>query len=138
ALGLCSAGFAAILVADLRRGNIRFGVPSKASVPFLLMALAWVVLALASLTDAPVGDRLYLSVTAADQSYRTAFTDAVTRTGIAHPVNPLGYINGPAPLRYHYFWFVLCSLVDQVGGTWVPARHAFLASVIWCGIALAC
>ena len=44
----------------------------------------------------------------------------------------------PAPLRYHYFWFILCSLVNQAGGTWVPARNAFFAGTIWCGIGLAC
>jgi len=48
------------------------------------------------------------------------------------------YLDGPVPLRYHYFWFILCSLVDQAGGEWVTARHAFFASVFWCGIALAC
>ena len=96
-------------------------------------------MAFGSLVDLPVGgDRLYTSVTSADQAYRTAFTDTVTRTSIAHPINPLGYLDGPAPLRYHYFWFILCSLVDQVGGAWVPARQALFASVIWCGIALAC
>ena len=139
AFGLCGVAFLMILVSDTRRGETRLGLPSRDSIPFLLLTVAWVALVFASLVDLPLDhNRLYLSVTAADQSYRTAFTDAITRTSISHPVNPLGYLDGPAPLRYHYFWFILCSLVDQAGGALVLARHAFLASVIWCGIALGC
>jgi len=137
--GLCAIAFLVLLVSDVFRGEIRLELPSRTSIPFLLLALAWVALAFGSLVDLPLDENgLYLSVTAADQSYRTAFTDAITRTSISHPVNPLGYLDGPVPLRYHYFWFILCSLVDQAGGALVLARHAFFASVIWCGIALGC
>jgi len=139
AFGLCTITFLILLVSDTHRGEIRLALPSRTSIPFLLLAAAWVALAFGSLVDLPLDDnRLYLSVTASDQSYRTAFTDAITRTSISHPVNPLGYLDGPAPLRYHYFWFILCSLVDRIGGALVLARHAFFASVIWCGIALGC
>lgn len=132
--------FTGLVVADACRGEIRVRPAlSGVSVAFILIAIVWAGVAFGSLVDLPIGgDRLYTSVTAADQSYRTAFTDAVTRTGISHPVNPLGYVNGPAPLRYHYFWFILCSLVDQMAGALVPARSAFFAGTIWCGIALAC
>jgi len=132
--------FGGLVVADARRGEIRLGgAVSRVSIAFVALAVAWAAVAFGSLVDLPIGgDRLYTSVTAADQTYRTAFTDAITRTGISHPVNPLGYVDGPAPLRYHYFWFILCSLVDQMGGTLVPARCAFFAGTIWCGVGLAC
>ncbi len=84
----------------------------------MLLAILWAAVAFGSLVDLPIGgDRLYTSTTSWDQTYRTSFTDAITRTGIAHPVNPIGYVDGPAPLRYHYFWFVLCSLagIKRVG-----------------------
>jgi len=116
ALALCWIAFAALFVGDARRGEIRFGRPSGFSIAFVLLAVVWAAVAFFSLVDLPIGgDRLYTSVTSADQNYRTAFTDAITRTGIAHPVNPLGYLDGPAPFRYHYFWFILCSLVDRAG-----------------------
>jgi len=131
--------FAGVLVGDLRRNEIRIAPLSKSCIAFILLAMAWAVIAFGSLVDLPLGgDRLYLSITTWDQSYRVPFTDTITRTGIAHPVNPMFYLDGPVPLRYHYFWFILCSLVDQAGGAWVTARHAFFASVFWCGIALAC
>ena len=136
---LCWCGFAILLAGSIRRAGFRWRMPSKSSATFALVALLWIVIVVGSVTDIPLGpDRLYTSVSAADQSYRTAFTDSITRTGISHPVNPLYSIDGPAPLRYHYFWFILCSLVDQLGGEWVGARQAFVASIIWCGIALGC
>lgn len=132
--------FVVLILLDYRRGEIRFSRRwPKGTNLCILLASAWAVLAFGSLVDIPIGgDRLYTSVTSSDQSYRTSFTDAVTRTSIAHPVNPTGFVGGAAPLRYHYFWFVMCSLVDQAGGARVPARHAFFAGTIWCGIALAC
>jgi hypothetical protein len=140
ALAVCWIGFAGVFFADARRGEFHLSrIPSRASIAFVLLTVAWAVVAFGSLVDLPVGgDRLYTSVTSADQNFRTAFTDAVTRTSIAHPINPLGYLDGPAPLRYHFFWFALCSLADQLGGAWVPARHAFFAGTIWCGFALGC
>ena len=139
AFSLCWCGFAILMAGSIRRAGFRWRMPSKSSAIFTLVALLWIVIALGSVVDIPLGpDRLYASITAADQAYRTAFTDSVTRTGISHPVNPLYRVDGTAPLRYHYFWFILCSLVDQLGGAWVGPRQAFVASIIWCGIALGC
>ncbi|MCU1335578.1 MAG: hypothetical protein JWO19_1159 [Bryobacterales bacterium] len=129
---VCWIVFAGLVAADAHP-------QSRIPIAFVLLAVLWAAAAFGSLVDLPLGgDRLYASVTSWDQTYRTSVTDAITRTGFAHPVNPLGYVDGPAPLRYHYFWFILSSLVDQAGGVWVGARHAFFASVIWCGIGLAC
>ena len=139
AFSVCWCGFAVLIISSLRKTGFRWQLTSKNSVTFGLVALLWIAVVLGSLVDIPLGtDRLYTSITAADQSYRTAFTDSVTRTSISHPLNPLYRIDGPAQLRYHYFWFILCSLVDQLGGEFIRARQAFVASIVWCGIALGC
>ncbi len=138
AFALCWAAFAALLTRAIWARRVRFHPPSRMTMVFAFLAVLWIALVLGSALDLRIGNRLYASVTSADQSYRTAFTDAITRTGIAHPRNPYYSVDGPAPLRYHYFWFILCSLVNQLGGAAVPARQAFVASIVWSGIALAC
>jgi len=100
------------------------------------IAGAWLVIALFSLVDLQIGDRLYFSVTAYDHSVRTAITDAISRTGVK-PENPFYCLGSPAPLRYHYFWFIGCSLVALAGGHIVNSRLAIIASVVWCGWAFA-
>ncbi len=69
----------------------------------------------------------------ADESYRIAFTDAVVRTGIP-PTNPLYFAGAVAPMRYYYFWYILCAAVANLAH--VPARDAFYASCIWAGFGL--
>jgi hypothetical protein len=51
-------------------------------------------------------------------------------------MNPLFFPGHSVPLRYHYFWFIPCALVDRLGGPWVNARQALIASDVWCGWAL--
>ena len=89
------------------------------------------------LTDVQIGGKLghklYFSVVMADQSYRIAFTDAVARTGIP-PANPLYYAGAPAPMRYFYFWYVLCAAVMKIAH--VSARQAFTASTTWAAFGL--
>ncbi len=143
AFAICWLGFAALVAKALasQPGGFRLPslhLPSGTSVAIVCILIAWIALAIGAVLDLQFDDRLYGSITASDQAFRTAFTDAITRTGIAHPNNPLYYANGPAPLRYHYFWFILCSLVDQLGGAAVSARQAFVASIAWSGIALGC
>jgi hypothetical protein len=41
-------------------------------------------------------------------------------------------------LRYHYFWLILCSLLDQLGGAAIGPRYALIAGTLWCGIGLMC
>ncbi|HZS54838.1 MAG TPA: hypothetical protein VFA65_10575 [Bryobacteraceae bacterium] len=97
-----------------------------------LIAAIWLVVSILSLVDLQLGHRLYFSATVCDHSVRTAMTDAIDRTGV-RPENPFYYLGSPAPLRYHYFWFIACSLVDRMGGQIVSARHAIIASVVWSG-----
>lgn len=101
-----------------------------------LIAGVWLVIALFSLVDLQIGNRLYFSVTAYDHSVRTAITDAISRTGV-RPANPFYHLGSFAPLRYHYFWFIACSLVQRCGGHIVSSRLAIIASVVWSGWAFA-
>src|SRR5574341_1493149 len=90
---------------------------------FLVIAAAWTFLCTYLLIDMQLGDKLYFSVVSWDYAVRTAFTDAISRTGIP-PVNPYAYLGAPALLRYHYFWLIPSSLLDQLGGNAIDPRQA--------------
>jgi hypothetical protein len=92
----------------------------------------WGALALLSLVDLQLGDRLYYSTIALDYSVRTQFIHAISSTGIP-PVNPFFFPGHGEPLRYHYFWLIPCSMVDLAGGSFVGPRHAWIGGAIWCG-----
>jgi hypothetical protein len=92
----------------------------------------WGALALFSLVDLQIGGKLYYSTTAFDYSVRTQFIHAISATGIP-PVNPFFFPGHAQPLRYHYFWMILCSMVDVAGGALVAPRHAWIGGAIWCG-----
>ena len=98
-----------------------------------LLACGWIAFVLLMLVDLQAGNKLYFSVVMADQSYRIAFTDAIVRTGIP-PANPLYFAGAPAPMRYDYFWYVLCAAVVKLAH--VSARQSFIASSIWAGFGL--
>ena len=99
-------------------------------------AAGWSVLSIISLIDIQWFDRLYYSVVAYDFTTRVAIINAMTRTGVP-PINPSYFPGHPIHLTYlYYFWYIPCSLVDQIGGTWVDARDAMIASVAWCGLGL--
>ncbi len=109
----------------------------KADAKFFLWAgAAWSAFAVLSLINIQWTDHLYLSVTSFDQTTRVAVIEAMTRTGVP-PVNP-GYYPGHAvPLTFlYYFWYILCSMVDALGGNYVDARAALNASSAWSGIGL--
>src|SRR5579864_5145225 len=101
----------------------------------LAIVAGWVVLGLLCLVDLQIGHRLYYPTAAYDYTLRTTITAAITRTGIP-PQNPYFFPGRPFLLRYHYFWFIMCSLVDKLGGALVSPRQAMLASTLWCGIGL--
>jgi hypothetical protein len=110
------------------------GAASKYRVAGALMA-GWMGLSLASLIDLQFGGRLYFSIVAYDHSARTAITAAIARSGMP-PHNPYFFAGGYFPLRYHYFWMILCSLVQRIGGDAISARQAINAGTIWSGIGL--
>jgi hypothetical protein len=101
------------------------------------IAIAWLAVALLSLLDLQIGQRLYYSAIAYDHEFRVAIIDAITRTGVS-PVSPFNHINGDTPLRYHIFWFAVCSFAQRVGLGLIDSRDALNASVVWCGFALIC
>src|SRR5262245_24335686 len=55
--------------------RLSWAKPSKSFLVFVGIGIAWTAIVLASLVDLQIGDRLYASVTSADQYFRTALTD---------------------------------------------------------------
>lgn len=100
-------------------------------------ALAWILIALFSLVDLQLGAKeLYFSVASYDHTTRVSIVDAMTRTGVP-PINPSYYPHRPVKLTFlYFFWYILGSVIDKMGGSFVDARAALFASVIWCGLAL--
>ena len=108
---------------------------SRQRLAFIGIVAGWIVLGTLSLIDLQFKDRLYFSMVAYDYTFRTAVTAAITRTGIP-PLNPYFFPGRPFVLRYHYFWFILCSLVNQIDPARVSPREAMMAGTLWSGIGL--
>ena len=135
---VCAAIWAAFPVVVARRARQRIprsGPLSKQRVMVLAMLAGWVVLGALCLVDLQIGHRLYFPVTTFDYALRTAFTAAIGRTGVP-PINPYFYPGHGYILRYHYFWYMVCSLVGRFGGPFVSARIAVIAGTLWSGIGL--
>jgi len=101
----------------------------------LALVIVWCVIAILSLIDLQIGNKLYFSVMSYDYGLRTSITNAITRTGIP-PTNPSFYPGHPLGVSYYYFWFLLCSLVEQMTGSWIEARYAVMGGTLWIGIIL--
>lgn len=100
------------------------------------IAVVWIFFATLLLVDIQWGNRLYFNIVAYDYSTRAAVVNAITRSGVP-PINPSFYPGEPVKLTFlYYFWYILCSLVDQLGGKVVDSRAALIASVIWAGLIL--
>ena len=113
----------------LPRASRRYGVGLIA-----ILASVWVLVCLVSFPDLQIGHRLWNSVLIYDDGLRTAFIDAILRTGVP-PHNPLFYFGGPVPSRYYYYWSTVCALPAALGH--LPARAVLAASSVWTGFALA-
>jgi hypothetical protein len=128
-------GFAAIQLVS-RRGGARLGFGfSKDMRVFGAIIAVWMVISLGSLIDLQFGDRLYYPTSALDNSVRTAFVHSISTTGIP-PQNPFFQPGQPVSLRYHYFWLMMCSLVERAGNHGVTPRQALVAGTFWCGVGL--
>lgn len=103
--------------------------------PAIWICIAWVAIGAVMLADMQFGTKLYFSTTSFDHCFRVAVIDAITRTGLP-PASPFNYIDGPVTMRYHVYWFGLCSIVQQLSGGLLPARYALNGSVIWCALGL--
>jgi len=109
-------------------GNIQ----SSASI----FALMWLVICTFVLVDLQIGNRLYFSNNAYDLTTRVAVVDAITRTGVP-PVNPSFYPGHEVRLNFlYYFWYILASMVEKMGGDWVTPQQAMIASAGWAGLLL--
>ena len=116
------------------RGRRRISLPAG-SLAIALILTGWTALAIFSLVDLQFGGRDYFPVTAFDYAVRTEFIHAIGTGGIP-PANPFYFPGHAVPMRYHYFWLLMCDLVDRAGGTMVGPRLAWIGGVVWCGIGL--
>ncbi len=93
----------------------------KISIPAWVVwtALAWMAIVWISGIDLQFGNRLYPSVIAYDFNMRAALIDGIARRGMP-AVNALFFPGQPVPLRYHYFWFLPCALIDRTWGRRCP------------------
>jgi hypothetical protein len=94
------------------------------------VAIVWAAVGIGSLVDLQLGHRLYFSIPAYDYSVRTAFTAAAAR-GMP-PSNPFFVSHPPVPLRYHYFWPMMCSLATRLAD--IDPRYAMFGATLWCGL----
>ncbi len=98
-----------------------------------IIAAVWSVVAVLSLVDIQKNDGLYASLTIFDHSMRVSWVESVMRTGVP-PMNPLYMDQHPAPMRYYYFWYVLCAAIAKL---WhLSARAVMMASCVWAGFSV--
>jgi hypothetical protein len=127
--------FLAVSLGQLRKAiPRRFGLPRDLRI-FAIISAVWLAVAIFSLIDIQNGDRLYYPANAYDNSVHTEFIHSISATGIP-PQNPFYLAGPPATLRYHYFWLLMCSLVESAGRGAVSARQALIGGIFWCGIGL--
>jgi hypothetical protein len=138
-LSLLAVGLVALEV--LRRSSLAKQRTGIGRTGWMIAAgiLLWSLFVAGELLDVGLGNKLYMSTTVYDHSIRTAFVDAVVRTGVP-PGNPLywiesGGVGHAAPTRYYYFWYVITAMAVKLGG--ISARQAMAASCVWGGFALA-
>jgi hypothetical protein len=115
--------------------NLRRPFFPTGSRTFAIVLGIWLAVCLFSLIDLQIGDRLYYPTSALDYSIRTAFVHSISATGVP-PQNPFFQPGHTVPLRYHYFWLMMCSLMNQIGGASITARIASIAGTFWAGAGL--
>ncbi len=131
---LASAASIVLVGRELFKASGKSWSPDRTTCIALCMMVAWVALALLALVDWQTGDKLYLSYVAFDHSTRAMLVDAAARTGVP-PLNPLFGLGSAPPLRYYYYWYVLCALPVHLAG--ISPRASLNGSVLWSGFALA-
>ena len=101
----------------------------------LIILTVWIILGAAWLADLQIGHRLYFNLLSYDYALRSAFTSAIARTGIP-PQNPYFNPGHSYPIRYHYFWYMLCAIAVRLTAGHITPRLAIAAGTLWSGIAL--
>ena len=134
---LTLTGFAAAFVIIILKEKPVFTSESNHHAKtFFWIGICWAAFAILSLINIQWGDRLFFSVTSFDQTTRVSIIDAMTRTGIP-PINPSYFPGHPVQLTFlYYFWYILGSMIDAIGGRYVDARAALNASSAWAGLGL--
>jgi hypothetical protein len=132
-LGGFSAAFAVIFLKE----KSSFTTETNRNTKIIIWICAvWVAFAILLLIDFQWKDQLYFSVISADQTTRVSIIEAMTRTGVP-PINPSYYPGHPVRLTFlYYFWYILGSIIDVIGGRYVDARAALNASSVWSGLGL--
>ena len=128
-----SAGAICLLLLANEARNARLASISKHVWIAAALIMLWAAIAIASLVDLQIGDKLYSPVAAYDHSTRVAVMSAIARQ--MPPSNPF-FAHPATPLRYHYLWMLLCSLPLKAFG--LSARHLMYAGIIWCGVGVMC
>ena len=135
-----AGGFYALMAAVCLLLLVR--TPRRASQPDRRLQLkvagilaVWLAVCLFSLVDLQIGERLYYPTSALDYSVRTAFVHSISSTGVP-PENPFFQPGHPVALRYHYFWLLMCSLAEQLGGGGFSGRQAMIGGTFWAGVGL--
>ncbi len=124
-----------LLAFHARTGWVRRPRLPRQWVFFAAVIGVWLLVTLFYLVDVQAGSRLYYPTNSLDYSLRASLVHSIATTGVP-PQNPLFLPRPPAALRYHYFWLMICALVNRLGSPWVSARHAEIGGAFWCGIGL--
>ncbi len=130
--------FLAFQARSFRRSELRVSrSTSRGTSRYTWIALGivalWCLVVLFSLVDLQIHGRLYSSVAANDYGFRVPVTQALAQKG-PPGFNPFFYPGREVPLRYHYFWMLLCSLPVRLFG--IRALHAMWGATPWCAIGL--
>ena len=118
----------------LREHQLNLDV-SHNKVAFAILG-TWITFCTLLLVDIQIGQRLYFNNASYDFTTRTALIEAITRTGIP-PINPTYYPGHFERItELYYFWYIMASVIDSLGGNWIDARIALFAGITWTGLAL--
>lgn len=137
AIWVLYAFFAVAFALALARGRRdgAWGIPRKLW-PFAAAVVLWMIVCVGSLVDLQFGHRLFYPVSSIDSSVRSSFVESIATTGIP-PQNPFFDDPGrPVQLRYHYFWLMMCSLVERTGAGAITPRQTIIAGTFWSGTGL--
>jgi hypothetical protein len=136
------AAFIGIVAASAVRIFRQHQSPALGSRALWIVAIAtfgvWALIALLSLPDLRVDDRLYYSVTAYDHTGRIPVAVALSHAVTLPPPAPHISLGQPVPLPYHYLWLMICGLVQVAGGSSFRVRDAVTAGAVWGGFELFC
>jgi hypothetical protein len=134
---LILGGFAVAAIGVLIKDRRAFTPMEKRHLKTILwLVVAWMVFVILSLVEIEWNGRSFFSVSSYDQATRVSIIEAMTRTGVP-PINPSYYPGHPVKLTFlYYFWYILGSYVDILGGKSVDAFAALNASSAWAGLGL--